>query len=74
MSHTRNPETELTQALFGTLRSRWKVWKDAQRTGPQSLIDTTRAALDLTLGQVAVALDENADPPPEIVFLLEYPD
>lgn len=74
MSHTRNPETELTQAVFGTLRARWKTWKDAQRTGPQSLIDTTKAALDLTLAQCATVLDENVNPLPEIIFLLEYPD
>jgi hypothetical protein len=72
MTHTRDPQIELTQALYGTLRSRWKSWQDAIRTGPQSLVDTTRAALDLTLVQCATALDENADPPPAIIFLLEY--
>ena len=69
-----DPAAELTPALYGTLRTRWNSWQNAVRTGPESLVNTTKAALDLTLAQCNTALGEPAEPLPVVAFKLEYPD
>jgi hypothetical protein len=69
-----DPAAELTAALYGTLRTRWKAAEDAKRTGPQSLIDTTQSALNLTLDQCSDVLGEPTNPRPAILFKLDYPE
>lgn len=73
MTKTRDPATELTDSLYSTLRVRWKALEDARRTGPQSLVDTCQAALNLTLDACSAALGEDAEPRPAVRFTLDYP-